>query len=74
MNAEVCTGRTHGSSALVRAPLAVQLRHAFLRRVRDAPAERPKPVDMSVLVRHEYHSKTPAYLKEAREGRSRREQ
>ena len=54
------TGPVHGSAGELPLPSAVQLRHAFLRRVRDAPAERPNPVDISVRVRHEYHSKTPA--------------
>ena len=54
------SGPMHGSSSDVPAPLAEQLRQAFLRRVREAPAERPNPVDMSVAVRHEYHSNTPA--------------
>ena len=48
------TGPVHGSAAEVRSPEAEQLRHAFLRLVREAPAESPKPVDMSVRVRHEY--------------------
>jgi len=36
------TGPVHGSSGLVCAPVAEQLRQPFLRRVREAPAERPK--------------------------------
>lgn len=54
------TGPVHGSSREVPLPVAEQLRHCFLRLVREAPAERPKPVDIRVRVRHEYHSKTPA--------------
>jgi hypothetical protein len=47
------TGPVHGSAGLVPAPVAEQLRH-LRRRVREAPAERPKPVDMRVRVRQEY--------------------
>lgn len=59
------SGPVHGSSTLIFSrgdearPVAVQLRQPFLRLVRAAPAEYPKPVDISVRVRHEYHSKTP---------------
>lgn len=55
------SGPTHGSVADVPLPVGVQLRQAFFALVREAAALSPKPVDMSVAVRHEYHSNTPAY-------------
>ena len=55
------TGPVQGSAGFVPAPVAEQFRH-LRRLVRLAPADKPKPVDISVRVRHEYHSKTPEWV------------